>query len=292
MLKHDWHFLFPWLSLQRPPSPSPLPPGKGPRQRCWHWCSDRDLGGPLVWRHRAGGWWRSRSRQEASRCSVWTSAPTRRLSGDYQPADTVSVYSVAAMVTFLTTKTKKWVGWQVKKTKKQLELIMLASPNTGHCVAMVICPVESYLNLASGAGSGHFQTGTRWEGALRLSPPITAPVVYTKTAESQMTRDTHTMTGLSNNVMTNDHSLNVGRLKKNKKTCWLWFNSIFSVTHTAPQIRFNLLCFNITLITPLIFRFKIWDLIWITILVNINTVYTFPNPFPFSVAFNFHSTTF
>lgn len=57
---------------------------------------------------------------------------------------------------------------------------MMASPGTGLCVAMVICPEESYLNLASGAGSGHLQTGTGRQGALGLPPPITAPVVCTK----------------------------------------------------------------------------------------------------------------
>lgn len=67
---------------------------------------------------------------------------------------------------------------------------MLASPNTGHCVAMVIRPEESYLNLASGAGSGHLQTGTRWQGALWLSPPITTPVVYTNSREPNDNRHT------------------------------------------------------------------------------------------------------
>lgn len=36
---------------------------------------------------------------------------------------------------------------------------MMDLPGTGLCVAMVICPEESYLSLASGVGSGHLQTG-------------------------------------------------------------------------------------------------------------------------------------
>lgn len=63
----------------------------------------------------------------------------------------------------------------------------MASPDTGLCVAMVICPKESYLNLASRTGSGHLQTGTGRQGALGLPPPITAPVVCTKTAKRMMT---------------------------------------------------------------------------------------------------------
>lgn len=63
----------------------------------------------------------------------------------------------------------------------------MASPDTGLCVAMVICPKESYLNLASRAGSGHLQTGTRRQGALGLPPPITAPVICIKTAKRTMT---------------------------------------------------------------------------------------------------------
>lgn len=54
---------------------------------------------------------------------------------------------------------------------------MIASTDAGLCVAMVICPEESYLNLASRNGSGHLQTCTGRQGALGLPPPITAPVV-------------------------------------------------------------------------------------------------------------------
>lgn len=56
----------------------------------------------------------------------------------------------------------------------------MASPDSGLYVAMVISAEESYLNLASRAGSGHLQTGTGRQGALGLPPPITAPVVCTE----------------------------------------------------------------------------------------------------------------
>lgn len=50
--------------------------------------------------------------------------------------------------------------------------------DTRLCVAMVICPEESYLNFTSRAGSGHFQTGTGRQGTLRLPASITAPIVW------------------------------------------------------------------------------------------------------------------
>lgn len=57
---------------------------------------------------------------------------------------------------------------------------MMTSPDIELCgVAMVISPEESYLDLASRAGSGHLQAGTGRQGALGLPPPITAPVVCT-----------------------------------------------------------------------------------------------------------------
>ena len=66
-------------------------------------------------------------------------------------------------------------------SKKQLlRPNMIAVPDTGLCVAIVICPEESYLDLPSRAGSGHLQAGTGRQGALGLPPPITAPVVCTR----------------------------------------------------------------------------------------------------------------
>lgn len=72
-------------------------------------------------------------------------------------------------------------GWTSKKYIKNSGPITMASPDTGLCVAMVICPEESYLNLASRAGCGHLQAGTGRQGALGLPPPVTAPVVCTET---------------------------------------------------------------------------------------------------------------
>lgn len=57
---------------------------------------------------------------------------------------------------------------------------MMSLLDSGLCVAMVICPDESYLDLAGRAGSRHLQAGTGRQGALGLPPPITAPVVCTQ----------------------------------------------------------------------------------------------------------------
>lgn len=87
---------------------------------------------------------------------------------------------------------KKWVGWQVKK---KLELITIASPGNGLCVAMEIYAEESHLDLAGGAGSGHLQAGAGRQGALGLPPPVTAPVICKEdnNEEHMLIRDTRHM---------------------------------------------------------------------------------------------------